>query len=146
MHTTEKLELLLARLRDSESGCRWDLQQDWASLMKYSREELDELAEAIDIVVDENTGVTKEFKAARVQEELGDVLFHIAFYSRIAQEQGLFSFADVVDGLCQKMVERHPHVFPDARLNGERVATDKQPSLQELNVSWERIKQQQKKQ
>ena len=147
MHTTEKLELLLARLRDSESGCRWDLQQDWSSLVKYTREEVEELAEAVEPIetaVGEADALTRELRATRVQEELGDLLFHIAFYSRIAQEQGLFSLSDVVDGLCQKMLERHPHVFPDAQLDGERVATGNQPSLQELNESWKRIKKQQK--
>ena len=141
MHSTEKLEMLLARLRDSESGCRWDLRQDWLSLIKYTREEVEELAQAIDLVDKKS----EEIRSDRVKEELGDLLFHIAFYSRIAQERGLFSFADVVDALCQKMLERHPHVFPDARLDGERIATNDQPSLQELSESWQRIKERQKK-
>ena len=133
----DKLVLLLARLRDPESGCRWDREQDWASLCRYTHEEVGELTQAIQS--GDNTQAS-----AQVKEELGDLLFHIAFYARIAEEQGLFTFADVVDGICDKMLERHPHVFPDGKLDGLRVATNNQPSLAELSRSWHEIKQKQK--
>ena len=134
---SDKLVLLLARLRDSESGCRWDKEQDWASLCRYTHEEVAELTQAI------QSGDNQQV-SDQVKEELGDLLFHIAFYARIAEEQGLFAFADVVDGICDKMLERHPHVFPDGKLNGLRVATNNQPPLTELNRSWKEIKRKQK--
>ncbi len=93
---------IMARLRDPQGGCPWDLAQDFNSIAPYTVEEAYEVADAI-----------AEQDWPGLQEELGDLLFQVVFHARMAEEQGLFSFADVVDGLCQKMIERHPHVFDD---------------------------------
>ena len=99
---------LMVRLRDPVSGCPWDLQQDYHSLVPHTLEECFELADTIE---------RGDFD--HLKEELGDVLFQVVFYSQLAQEQGRFEFAGVVDVLLDKLLRRHPHVFPDGELRGE---------------------------
>jgi len=94
------------RLR-SKGGCPWDRQQTLDSLKQYLVEECYEVIDAID---SENI--------ARHEEELGDLLLQVVFQSRIRQEQGLFTFDDVVGHICDKLVRRHPHVFGDVRVSG----------------------------
>ena len=99
----EKLLYVMARLRDPQGGCPWDVQQDFASVAPYTIEEAYEVADAID------RGDRDDLR-----EELGDLLLQVVFHARMAEEEGSFAFNDVVEGICEKMVRRHPHVFGDA--------------------------------
>jgi tetrapyrrole methylase family protein/MazG family protein len=99
-HTVDDLLKIMAKLR-SPSGCPWDREQSEQTLKKYLIEESYEALEAIE------AGNPKELK-----EELGDLLLQIIFLSRIAEEKGEFNFLDVVQGLAEKLIRRHPHVFP----------------------------------
>jgi len=93
----------MARLRDPEAGCPWDLQQDFASIAPYTIEEAYEVAEAIRL--GDMTGL---------KDELGDLLLQVVFHARMAEEQGAFSFPQVAEAIAEKMVRRHPHVFAEA--------------------------------
>lgn len=98
----ERLLAIMARLRDPDGGCPWDLAQDFASIVPYTIEEAYEVADAID---------RGDFDDLR--DELGDLLLQVVFHARMAQEAGRFGFADVVAAICDKMERRHPHVFGD---------------------------------
>src|SRR5713226_1822839 len=93
---------IMAALRTPGSGCPWDLAQDFATIAPYTIEEAYEVADAI------SRGDLDELR-----EELGDHLLQVAFHARMAQEQGAFDFGDVVEGITQKLLRRHPHVFGD---------------------------------
>ncbi|MGY0634198.1 nucleoside triphosphate pyrophosphohydrolase [Luteimonas sp. A478] len=95
-----RLTGIMARLRDPDGGCPWDLAQDFASIAPYTVEEAYEVADAID---------RNDMDGLR--EELGDLLLQVVFHSRMAEEAGAFGFGDVVQAICDKMVSRHPHVF-----------------------------------
>jgi ATP diphosphatase len=100
---TDRIETLLAvmaRLRDPERGCPWDVKQDFASIATYTIEEAYEVAEAID------RGDLGDLK-----DELGDLLLQVVFHAQMASEQGAFAFRDVVAAINDKMIRRHPHVF-----------------------------------
>lgn len=122
MHTFEELTAVVAKLR-SEHGCPWDREQTFESLKPYLIEESGEVLAAIDNRDMEN-----------LCEELGDVLYQVMIHSQIAAEQGLFTIDDVVDGVCEKMIRRHPHVFGDA------VAKTPEESLE----LWRAVKKQEK--
>ncbi|MGE6651087.1 nucleoside triphosphate pyrophosphohydrolase [Shewanella colwelliana] len=110
---------IMAKLRDPKSGCPWDLAQNYQSIVPFTLEEAYEVADTIERnALDELPG------------ELGDLLFQVIFYCQLGKEQGLFDFAVVVDKICQKLTERHPHVF------GPMAAA----SSQEVKQTWERIK------
>ena len=94
---------VMARLRDPNGGCPWDVEQTFATIAPYTIEEAYEVADAI---------ARQDMPA--LKEELGDLLFQVAFHARMAEEQGAFDFADVANGLAQKMIARHPHVFGEA--------------------------------
>src|SRR5690554_2275108 len=94
---------IMARLRDPEGGCPWDLEQDFASIAPFTVEEAYEVADAID------RGDMEDLRG-----ELGDLLLQVVFHSRMAEEEGAFGFGDVVAAICDKMVSRHPHVFGGA--------------------------------
>jgi ATP diphosphatase len=100
MSAIEPLLAIMARLRDPEGGCPWDLEQDFATIAPYTIEEAYEVADAID------RGDLGDLK-----DELGDLLLQVVFHARMAEEAGAFAFADVVAAICDKMVRRHPHVF-----------------------------------
>ncbi|MEJ2730216.1 MAG: MazG nucleotide pyrophosphohydrolase domain-containing protein [Deltaproteobacteria bacterium] len=106
-----------------ENGCPWDKKQTPRSMLIYLIEEMYELADAI-----ESDCVTD------VREELGDVLFHIFFITRLFQENGDFSIYDVARDITEKMIRRHPHVFGAVRLN----------NTEEIRQNWHRIKQNEK--
>ncbi len=110
---------VMARLRDREHGCPWDVEQTFRTIAPYTIEEAYEVADAIE----------REDLPA-LKEELGDLLFQVAFHARMAEEQGAFDFADVAQALADKMIERHPHVFED---NVERTA-------EEQTQAWEAMK------
>jgi nucleoside triphosphate diphosphatase len=94
---------LMARLRDPNKGCPWDVDQNFSTIAPYTIEEAYEVADAI-----------ARNDMAALKDELGDLLFQVVFHSRMAEELGKFSFDDVVVGICEKMTRRHPHVFGDA--------------------------------
>ena len=91
---------IMARLRDRETGCPWDIEQDFASIAAYTIEEAYEVADAID-----------RNDLEHLKDELGDLLLQVVFHAQMAQEQGAFDFGDVVAAICDKMIRRHPHVF-----------------------------------
>jgi len=118
------LEIMRA-LRDPETGCPWDLRQDFDSIVPFTIEETYELAAAI-----------ASGDPAQIRDELGDVLFQVVFYAQIASERSLFDFTDVADGISEKLVRRHPHVFGAA---GEEPITEA-----EVKARWEAIKEQER--
>ena len=117
---------IMARLRNPEGGCPWDLEQDFASIAPYTIEEAYEVADAID---------RNDLPA--LKDELGDLLLQVVFHARMAEEQGAFAFGDVVDAICDKMVRRHPHVFSASTAPGQ-VASFADAEAQTVN--WEAIK------
>jgi ATP diphosphatase len=127
MYQLDDLLHLMARLRDPQHGCPWDLKQDYASIVPHTLEEAYEVADAIE---------RGDF--AHLPGELGDLLFQVVYYSQLAREEGRFDFAQVVDGITSKLIRRHPHVFADGDLYG---AVDV-PKLDEAAVKqrWETIK------
>ena len=90
----------MAALRDPVSGCPWDREQDFRSIAPYTIEEAYEVADAIE-----------RGDLGELRQELGDLLLQVVFHARMAEEQGAFTFADVVAGISDKLVRRHPHVF-----------------------------------
>jgi len=96
----EKLLEIMTRLRDPESGCPWDIEQNFRTIAPYTIEEGYEVADAI-----ERGDMTA------LQEELGDLLFQVVYHAEMAREEGVFDFADVVAAVSDKMMRRHPHVF-----------------------------------
>jgi nucleoside triphosphate diphosphatase len=93
---------IMARLRNRERGCPWDVEQTFATIAPYTIEEAYEVADAIE-----------RCDMSSLVDELGDLLFQVAFHARMAEEAGHFDFADVIDAICAKMIRRHPHVFAD---------------------------------
>jgi ATP diphosphatase len=113
---------VIAKLRDPNGGCPWDLKQTFESLRSCLVEESYEVADAVE--KDDDS----------VREELGDMLSILALYARIAEERNSFSFASVVEGITEKLIRRHPHVFGDVKVSGEA----------EVLKNWEAIKQQER--
>jgi ATP diphosphatase len=95
---------IMAALRTPKTGCPWDLEQNFATIAPYTIEEAYEVADAI-----------ARHDLDDLRDELGDLLLQVVFHARMAQEQGAFDFADVVETLATKLIRRHPHVFGDAR-------------------------------
>lgn len=134
-YTLSDLLYLMARLRDPESGCPWDMAQSYKTIAPSTVEEAYEVVDAIE---------SEDYEQLR--EELGDFLFQVIFYSELAREEGRFDFSDIVGGLTAKLVRRHPHVFPDGDLHktftGERTAEDEH----KIKAQWEAIKQEERNQ
>jgi ATP diphosphatase len=103
--TIQTLLDIMACLRNPDNGCPWDRQQDFRSIAPYTLEEACEVVDAIE----------RDDKAG-LRDELGDLLFQVVFHARMASESGWFDFSDVVRGICDKMVRRHPHVFAGAEI------------------------------
>lgn len=99
----DQLLAIMARLRDPESGCDWDIAQDFATIAPYTIEEAYEVADAI-----------ARGDMADLRDELGDLLLQVVFHARMAEEAGHFAFADVAQAISDKMIARHPHVFAAA--------------------------------
>jgi MazG family protein len=110
---------VMARLRDPETGCPWDIEQSFASIAPYTIEEAYEVADAI-----------ARGDMDHLKDELGDLLLQVVYHARMAEELGRFDFADVADAITRKMVRRHPHVFVDPGLRASF----------ETSSVWERIK------
>ncbi len=104
----DELRDIMARLRDPESGCPWDVAQSFATIAPYTIEEAYEVADAIQR--DDLDGL---------QDELGDLLFQVVFYARMAEEAGAFGFDDIARGISDKMLRRHPHVFGDKTVESQ---------------------------
>jgi ATP diphosphatase len=103
-----RLIALMARLRDPERGCPWDLKQTFATIAPYTIEEAYEVADAIE-----------RDDREHLRDELGDLLFQVVFHARMAEERGWFDFAAVADGIHDKLTRRHPHIFAGAALAAE---------------------------
>jgi ATP diphosphatase len=114
---------IMAALRTPKTGCPWDLEQNFATIAPYTLEEAYEVADAI-----------ARDDLADLKDELGDLLLQVVFHARMADEQGLFAFEDVVFAITDKLIRRHPHVFGDAR--GATPA--------EVKGLWDRIKAEEK--
>ena len=114
---------VMAALRDPATDCPWDLAQDCASIVPHTIEEAYEVAEAVE---------RGEMRA--LCDELGDLLLQVVFYSQIAAERGVFDFEEVVSGLVEKLVRRHPHVFSDGSVR----------DVDGVWAQWEMIKRQEK--
>lgn len=104
---------IMQALRTPGTGCPWDLEQDFASIAPYTIEEAYEVAEAI------NQGDRKA-----LADELGDLLLQVVFHSQMAAEEGSFTFEDVVEAICRKMIRRHPHVFGDDQARSASLTKD----------------------
>ena len=117
------LKRLMERLRDPDTGCPWDIQQSYQSIAPYTLEECLELIDALE-----------QGHFAHVEEELGDLLFQVVFYSQLGKEDGLFDFDTVVSGITSKLLRRHPHVFKDGHLEG--VVTERVP-VDRIKTNWE---------
>lgn len=124
MQSIQQLIEIMRALRDPKSGCPWDLEQNFQSLIPYTIEEAYEVADAIE-----------RNDLDDIKSELGDLLFQIVFYSQLATEQQSFNFNDVVQAICDKLTRRHPHVFADAKIN----------NAEEQTKEWEKLKQQERK-
>jgi len=116
LHSFQKLLDIMDELR---SKCPWDSQQTFDSLRYLTIEETYELSDAI---------IDKKY--ADIGKELGDLLLHIVFYAKIGEEQNLFSIETVLNGICEKLVRRHPHIFGEVQVN----------SVDEVKENWEKIK------
>ena len=112
----DRLIAIMARLRDPQRGCPWDVQQNFATIAPYTIEEAYEVADAIE-----------RADMAALRDELGDLLLQVVFHARMAEEAGHFAFDDVAAAIADKMVRRHPHVFGDARI----------ASVAAQNEAWE---------
>lgn len=99
----ERLIDLMRRLRDKDTGCPWDLEQSFKTIAPYT---IEEAYEVLDAIEDNNMPA--------LREELGDLLLQVVFHSQMANEDGHFDIEDVAEGIVEKMVRRHPHVFGDA--------------------------------
>lgn len=119
---------IMAALRTPNSGCPWDLEQDFASIAPYTIEEAYEVADAIE------RGDMEDLRL-----ELGDLLLQSVYHARLAEEAGHFKFDDVVHGITEKMIRRHPHVFGDASGSAEEYS-----AVGMAKGTWERIKTEEK--
>ena len=120
MSPVDRLNAIMARLRDPVDGCPWDVEQTFQTIAPYTLEEAYEVADAIE------RGDWDELKS-----ELGDLLFQVVFHARMAEEQGLFAFDDVATAIADKLERRHPHVFGDEAAKPDGAAQ---------KVRWEDIK------
>ena len=124
----DRLVAIMTMLRDKQHGCPWDLEQTIKSLLPYTLEEVYEVADAI-----ENNDLVE------LEDELGDLLFQVIFYAQIAKEQGAFDFQDIAAAITNKLVRRHPHVFPNGDV--EQFGIPQDISAQQVVVNWEAIKE-----
>jgi ATP diphosphatase len=127
-YSIDDLKTLMARLRDPETGCPWDTRQSYKTIVPHTIEEAYEVADAID---------REDYP--HLEDELGDLLFQVIFYSQMGKEDKHFDFDSVVDNLVRKLVRRHPHVFPEGTLES-RIDPGNRPTEVDIKASWERIK------
>ena len=120
------LQRLVTIMNELREKCPWDKKQTIQTLRQLTLEETYELADAI---------TTKNWQD--IKEELGDLLLHIIFYSKIGEEQQQFSLQDVIDGICKKLIKRHPHIYGDPENSGQVVKVN---DAEEVKKNWEQIK------
>lgn len=128
----EDLLYLMERLRDPANGCPWDIKQSNETIAASTIEEAYEVVDAIE-----------QQQTDQLREELGDLLFQIVFYSQMAREEGAFDFNVVVDGITQKLIHRHPHVFPDGSLTS--ISPIKTRDQHSIATQWEALKAEERK-
>lgn len=116
LKSIDRLLAIMAKLRNPTGGCPWDLEQTYKTIVPHTIEEAYEVAEAI-----ENGDLES------LRDELGDLLFQVVFYAQMADEDGLYDFYDIVEGICRKMESRHPHVFGSQQISDAAAQ----------NVAWE---------
>lgn len=133
--TIDDLLYLMQRLRDPDSGCPWDIKQSYQSITSSTIEEAYEVVDAIE---------REDF--GHLKEELGDLLFQVIFYSQLGQEDGHFNFSDIVDALTEKLIRRHPHVFPDGTLLSRADGEAALANDEEIKHRWEDLKAQERQQ
>jgi ATP diphosphatase len=123
---------LMQRLRQPDTGCPWDIKQTFSSIVPHTIEEAYEVADAIN---------QKDWP--HLEEELGDLLFQVIFYSQLGDEEGHFDLASIIHQLVEKLIRRHPHVFPNRDLHQQR---DPETCLsdEEIKAQWQQIKQEEK--
>ncbi|WP_320820811.1 nucleoside triphosphate pyrophosphohydrolase [Thalassolituus sp.] len=124
----EQLLYTMQRLRNPQTGCPWDLRQDFASILPHTLEEAYEVADAIE-----------RQDWPHLEEELGDLLFQVIFYGQMGAEQGRFDLSSIIHRLVEKLIRRHPHVFPDGTLTSQRDPSIR-PQESEVNIRWDEIK------
>jgi len=129
----EKLLQIMALLRDPQHGCPWDLEQTLESLTRYTLEEVYEVVDAVE-----------EGTPEALKDELGDLLFQVVFYARIAEEDDKFVFTDIVNAISDKLLRRHPHVFPAGNI--ESFGQQQSLNADDVVVNWETIKSQERQQ
>lgn len=122
-----RLRVLMKKLRDPNGGCPWDLKQNFKTIAPYTIEEAYEVADAIE-----------RNHMDDLREELGDLMFQVVFYAQLAEEAGHFTFDEICDGLTEKMVRRHPHVFKDG---DERSAEEQTQAWEDMKASERAEKQ-----
>ena len=131
-YTVDDLRYLMQRLRNPETGCPWDLKQSFSSIAKHTLEEVYEVIDAIE-----------RDDLHHLGEELGDLLFQVIFYAELGAEQKVFDFDTLVQGLVEKLVRRHPHVFPLGTLESEIEPGSRADNpVEEARIKkvWEEIK------
>lgn len=128
-YSLDDLLYLMKRLRDPQTGCPWDVKQNYLSITPSTLEEAYEVVDAIE-----------KNDIDHLREELGDLLFQVIFYSRLAEEENRWTFVDIVDTLTAKLIRRHPHVFPGGNLRSIRDAS-KPITETDIKGNWEAIKQ-----
>lgn len=131
-YNLQDLLQLMSDLRSPEHGCPWDLKQSYQTIVPHTLEEAYEVADAIE------RGDLQDLKL-----ELGDLLFQVVFYSQLGKEENAFDFDEVVSAITEKLLRRHPHVFPDGSL-GSAGKGNGDTSEREIKQNWERIKQQER--
>ena len=110
---------IMRALRHPQTGCSWDLKQDFQSILPHTLEEAYEVADAIE-----------SGDRQHLRDELGDLLFQVVFYCQLAQEEGAFAFADVANTMADKLLRRHPHVFKEKQ----------DLEIEDIHKNWEAIK------
>jgi len=125
MQNIDRLLHIMQRLRDPESGCPWDREQTYQTIVPHTLEEAYEVADAIE-----------RGDYAELRDELGDLLFQVVFYAQLAAEEGRFDFEQVVAAISDKLVRRHPHVFADKKF----------ADAEEQTRHWESLKQEERTQ
>jgi len=131
-YTIADLLRIMQRLRDPHTGCPWDIEQDFQSILSSTLEECYELAAAIE-----------QGDFDHVEDELGDVLFQVVFHAQMGSERELFDFSSVVDRLACKLIRRHPHVFAEGQVEG---VVKSRSTVAAVKHSWEQIKQEERQQ
>ena len=122
----------MQRLRDPETGCPWDIKQTYQTIAPHTVEEVYEVVDAIE-----------RGDIEHLSEELGDLLFQIIFYSQLGAEDTVFDWDIIVSGITEKLIRRHPHVFPDGTLQSVR-SPDLVFDVKAINKQWEATKNQER--